>query len=97
MSATWSEIGTGIKAKLQLLIGAYERMKLENTRLLRANEELSAELSRKDALIVELQERCSRLNLAQALTEPSADTRDAKLKVSKIVREIDKCIALLNR
>ena len=45
----------------------------------------------------ELSERYNNLKLAKKLDASFQDTHDAKLKVNRIVREIDKCIALLNR
>jgi hypothetical protein len=37
------------------------------------------------------------LKLAKAIALTDDTSHDAKIKVNRIVREIDKCIALLNR
>jgi len=37
------------------------------------------------------------LKLAKVIASSDESTHDAKIKVNRIVREIDKCIALLNR
>jgi hypothetical protein len=45
----------------------------------------------------DLDHRYNTLKLAKSLTGDGKDSQDAKLKINRIVREIDKCIALLNR
>ncbi len=37
------------------------------------------------------------LKLAKTIKMSSGDTQDAKIKINKIVREIDECIALMNK
>ena len=44
-----------------------------------------------------LLETWNKLKLAKTMVASSHDVHDAKLKVNRMVREIDKCIALLNR
>ena len=39
----------------------------------------------------------NKLKLAKRLLASSGDSHDAKIKINRIVREIDKCVALLNR
>lgn len=97
MDAITSEINTRIKNKVQFLVAAYERIKQENEHLSLRKAELENQLNQKDMVIVELEERCSRLKLAQALEGSETARHDAKIRVNNIVREIDRCIALLNR
>ena len=97
MDAASSDINNEIKQKIQVLVTAYERIKQENEVLLLRGQELQSQLDAKEQVIAELEERCSRLKLASALNGSDSDMHDAKIKVNRIVREIDRCIALLNR
>ena len=54
-------------------------------------------LKEKEAYILEIEEKNKKLQLAGAFKSSSDDAQDAKLKIGKIVREIEKCIALLNK
>ena len=46
----------------------------------------------------ELNKKYENLKIAKVLSSvPGEDVHETKLQVNKIVREIDKCIALLNR
>ncbi|HKL02251.1 MAG TPA: hypothetical protein VJ911_01195, partial [Cryomorphaceae bacterium] len=44
-----------------------------------------------------LQKEYDRLKLAKALVSNTGDKAEMKFRVNELVREIDKCIALLNR
>ena len=80
-----------------LLIADHEKAKREQVDLLAENQMLKNEISRQHQVISGLEERSKKLQLAEAFNSSSADTDDAKLKIGRIVKEIDKCIALLNR
>lgn len=45
----------------------------------------------------ELVKRNERLKLVQAITGAGGETQKARMNLNKMVREIDKCIALLNQ
>jgi len=65
---------------------------------------LESELDLSKGKIKEQENRISELsnennqnNLAEAFLKNNGNPLEAKLKINNIVREIDKCIALLNR
>ena len=58
--------------------------------------QLEAELSKKDDRISELEEGLKVLKTAGSIQGNGADVAEAKGRISEMVREIDKCIALLN-
>jgi hypothetical protein len=62
----------------------------ENIRLKEENLELKS-------LVKELEEKIKILKIAGALSGVDGNNQRAKLKINELVREIDKCIALLNR
>ncbi|BDX39605.1 hypothetical protein CYCD_29600 [Tenuifilaceae bacterium CYCD] len=97
MNVDLSEINSKIKQKVQVLVFAYERMKQENESLKTQKADLENKLKAKELAFEELEERYSRLKLAKAVEASDAEVHEAKIKVNRMVREIDKCIALLNR
>ena len=44
-----------------------------------------------------MKQKYNNLKMARTITAASVDVDDAKLKLSKMVREVDKCIGLLRR
>lgn len=86
-----------LKQNLNSLVIKYRKTKENSIEL---NSEISNLKSEIEVLRKEnskLEENYNKLKLAKSLTESFGDSHDAKIKVNRIVREIDKCIALLNR
>jgi chromosome segregation ATPase len=82
--------------KIKRLKTLYETVGSEKERILREKEELAATVKEKDEKIKELKKKIEVLLLAKAVEISSADRQDARQKIEKIVREIEKCIAMLN-
>ena len=57
---------------------------------------LSRTMEEKDATIAALHSQIDRLQTAKMIDISSEDMKNAKSRLSKLVREVDKCIALLN-
>ncbi len=95
--AETDEIIDSIKGKLQTIISLYETSKEGNQTLKNENQLLKGMLVTKDEMLNELETKNRSLNLSKAFVASSEDSIEAKMKVTKIVREIDKCIALLNK
>ena len=97
MSAEQVDILEGIKGKIQ---SAKERMREqtdENTQLKQKNEDLEQLVQQKQSLIDELEEKNQRLSMVKSIVANDQDSHDARIQINRIVREIDKCITLLNR
>jgi vacuolar-type H+-ATPase subunit D/Vma8 len=87
----------GFKQKMKLLYARHDSLKQEKTQLLRkigALEQTISELNQKTST---LEQKYQNLKLAKMLDVSDQENKDAKSKIQKIVREIDQCIALLNR
>ncbi len=97
MSVEQVDILEGIKDKIQSVKGRMREQLDENNRLKLKNEDLQLMVQQKQSLIDELEEKNQQLSLAKSIMADSADAHDAKIRINRIVREIDKCIALLNR
>jgi len=86
-----------LEVKINKLFSLHEQLKNDNQRLLSENGELQDTIRLKDNDFKDLHSRYENLKLAKQLVSGGEDTHEAKLKVNRIVREIDKCIALLNK
>lgn len=84
------------KTRLRLLISKQNSIKNENKHLLDQVRDLQEELSkvRKDNEL--LVEKYENLKVAKVFIASEDEKQDAKQAITKIVREIDKCIAQLN-
>jgi hypothetical protein len=97
MSVDQKLVHTKLKLKIEKLISAYELLKEENDNLLEQKASLNSLLKEKEQVLSALEKKYNQQQLAKAVMASSENVHDAKLKVSRIVREIDQCIALLNR
>jgi len=97
MSNNNGEIISSLKDKISIIINNYISLKEENNHLKFDNKNLAEKLKQNKKETGNLEEKFNNIKLAKTLVNASEDTHEAKLKVNRIVREIDKCIALLNR
>ena len=84
-----------LKERIQQLIAAYESERAERIRL-------EAELDRPESQnteyrkqITELERTIDNLKLADAFKAGNADNTEARKKIDKLIKEIDKCITLM--
>ena len=84
------------EARLRHLIYLHDELKRENAglRKLLENEKLKNE--KVQAQYDELEVNYTNLKTATAISLNGSDVKETKLRLSKLVREVDKCIALLN-
>lgn len=84
------------EARLRHLIYLHDELKRENNGL----KQLLEELKEENAKILEkcegLKNDYTNLKTATAISLNGSDVKETKLRLSKLVREVDKCIALLN-
>ncbi|MDR2650928.1 MAG: hypothetical protein LBC68_01250 [Prevotellaceae bacterium] len=85
-----------LKKKIERLISLYETTNSEKNAVIKEKAELQAIISERNNKINELEKRIEILQLVNAFKVGSADEREAKQKIERIVREIEKCIAMLN-
>ena len=82
--------------RLRHLMFLHDELKRENAELRRIldNEKLKNETLK--AKFEELDVNYTNLKTATAISLNGSDVKETKLRLSKLVREVDKCIALLN-
>ena len=84
-----------LKKRIQQLISAYETERAEHQRL---QTELDKAMIQNEAYrkqITELERTIDNLKLADAFKAGNADNAEARKKIDKLIREIDKCITLM--
>jgi uncharacterized protein YjcR len=84
-----------VKQKAEKLIVKHEILAEKNTNLLKEVEKIKKELEIKDQQISELNNKVKLLKIAGSVDTDG--TKEVKLKINEMVREIDKCIAQINR
>ena len=91
------ELVDSIEIKIKNLIDKYNQVKLENSNLLKKNNDLKLVLDEKNNKIVELQNKVKIMNITKNVDRSKDEVKSTRLKINEYVREIDKCIALLNK
>ena len=84
------------EARLRHLIYLHDELKRENAELKQLLEEEKKENERILAEYKALETSYTNLKTATAISLNGSDVKETKLRLSKLVREVDKCIALLN-
>ena len=93
----YQEIVKSLKGKINTVIELYEREKKSNEQLISENKKLNLEIINQNNKINNIENNYTKLKIAKTILSSSDDAHDAKIKINRIVREIDNCIALLNR
>ena len=83
-----------IKQKITQLIAAYESEKSERIRLSQELEQLKQQNEAYAKQIIELEREIDNKRLAGAFMAGN-DNVESKKKIDKLIREIDKCISLM--
>jgi chromosome segregation ATPase len=83
--------------KVDLLLSEYHRLKAEVENLKIENKGLKNNLKDKEEEIKEIEKKYERLKLTGALMGDGGNARESRQRIDELVREIDRCIALLNR
>jgi predicted nucleic acid-binding Zn-ribbon protein len=86
-----------LNRKIDEFISRYKNLKSELEEVKKGNEDLKAELQEREEKIRELEIKYERVKLSGALLGEGENAPEAKKKISDLVREIERCVALLNR
>ncbi len=97
MSVSHPDTFEQLQLRIRQVVELYHKEKTENGQLKKKSIELEEKLKLDDNRLNDLEGKYNKLKISKALIASSNDVHDAKLKVNRMVREIDKCIALLNR
>ncbi|MBT3622067.1 MAG: hypothetical protein HON40_02310 [Flavobacteriales bacterium] len=90
-------IVNNIEIKLGKFIAKYEEIKQEKLLLQQENNASIAALKLKEEEVLNLQEKIKLMNISKSVDASKQEVKETRLKINEYVREIDKCIALLNK
>ncbi len=85
-----------LEDRLKNLLTNYEFLKEENEILLENVNKLQHQLLLNQQQLEEQQKKYDLLKLAKTINGSKENTRETKLKINALIREIDKCIIQLN-
>jgi len=86
-----------LNKKLEELFERYNDLRTKNKELKIENELVRRSLEEKNEEIKQLEIKYQRVKLSGALLGEGGNAGEAKKKINELVREIDRCVALLNR
>lgn len=84
------------ETQLRHLIYLHDELKRENAELKKLLDIEKLKNEKVQAQYDELEVSYTNLKTATAISLNGSDVKETKLRLSKLVREVDKCIALLN-
>jgi hypothetical protein len=84
-----------LEKTLQNLLSNYEFLKRENQILLQNNTDLQHQLLETKQNLDDQKKEFDLLKVAKTIEGSSSNTKDTKLKINSLIREIDKCIVQL--
>ena len=85
-----------LNRKLDELLDRYQNLKHEVADLKSGNEVLKGIIAEREEKLKELEIKYERIKLSGALLGEGEHALEAKKKITELVREIDRCVALLN-
>ena len=87
-----------IEEKVVKILSLYEDLKNERDNLSKECDRLKNTIDSKDYLIEEMEEKIKLLKITQSVSTQDIDKdKESRDKINEYVREIDRCIAMLNK
>ena len=91
------DIINNIEVKLGKFIAKHQQLSNKKLVLEQENNGLSEELKKKEDEVSTLQDKIKLMNISKSVEVSKEEVKASRLKINEYVREIDKCIALLNK
>ncbi|WP_299017221.1 hypothetical protein [uncultured Polaribacter sp.] len=86
-----------LEDSLKSLLFNYNFLKEENEILLKRNTKLQQKLLEKEQLLQQQKDNFDTLKIAKTIEGSNQNTRETKLKINALIKEIDKCIIQLQQ
>ncbi len=85
-----------LSVKVGKFIALYEKAKQENSRIKDELDALKKQCTEQSATINRLNDRYKILQIARSVPHEEKDNHNAKQKINNLIKEVDKCLALLH-
>lgn len=86
-----------LKGQVGKLLDDNRMLRAELKKLVAERERIALQKREAEEKILALEKRVRTLEAARAFAGSKADNKAARLRVNRLIREIDNCIALMNR
>ncbi len=86
-----------LNKKIEELFERYNDLRTKNRDLKNENDTLKRYIEERELKIRDLEKRYERIKISGALMGEGEGAAEARKKINELVREIDRCVALLNR
>ena len=92
------ETVVNIELKVNKIISLYRSLQKEKEEILEENTNLKLEVLERDKNIKSLEEKIKLMRITRSVGDHDIEiNKESRQKINEYVREIDKCIALLNK
>ncbi len=85
-----------LAGRVEKLARAHGQLLEENSKLREKTAALEQEIIEQKNVLVKLEEQNKVVKIAKAVTDDDEDRKEQRKRLNELVREVDKCIALLN-
>ncbi|MBI2281844.1 MAG: hypothetical protein HYU68_14310 [Bacteroidetes bacterium] len=93
-----SVLVNGLRKKAELMIEKHQVVTEKNKQLLNEIVQLNEKLNQKNKQLLEFENKINVIKISKSVRQLTDEsTKDVKLKINEMVREIDKCIAQINK
>ena len=86
-----------IEIKVIKLVEICNKLKLEKSILEKDNKDLMKQLNDSNNELISLKDKIKLMKISKSIDTSKHDLKASRLEINKYIREIDKCIALLNK
>lgn len=96
MSTDLQQRLTRIRGRVVEVVQENDALKTDNLLLTQSLDELKKTIALQKNALMELKEENKLIKLAKEMSMTGSDVHDLKIKINELVRDIDRCIDLLN-
>lgn len=96
MTNRYEELIRAFEIKLRKLISEYKSLQIHNTNLKAELDRKQTDLMHAHQEVLELRKNYDHLRMSKNLSGSEVQRDESKQRITKMVREIDKCLALLD-
>lgn len=96
MSTDFQQRLARIRGRVVEVVQENDALKTDNLLLTQSLDELKKTIALQKNALMELKEENKLIKLAKEMSMTGSDVHDLKIKINELVRDIDRCIDLLN-